>query len=296
MYEDIIKFVKLIDNHSFTLAANELHISQPALSVAIKNLEKQLQVNLIIRSHRSFKISPMGQLVYDHAVAIKNNVEQLKLDLINATNQKINLKIGLIDSVAETLFIESNDFFNLISDLSNLNISINNSDILLNQFNRSELDIVCLTKSDYSLKFNKFIGNVKEPFCLVTSSQNYELADAEIKKNQKISNFLSYNSGSNTSKIIDKFFIENNISINKTFFSTSPNLALQLTLKGNGTVFLPKFMVNDYVKSGVLKQININGFETIYRSVDILSINNTQVIKIAKLIYQELKRKFSLEN
>ncbi len=250
MQEDIIKFVCLIDQGSFTLASRELHMSQPALSIAIKNLEKSLQTELIIRSHKSFQISPFGKIVYEYGILAKNNTEQLKQDLISYKNQPINLRIGLIDSVAETLFLQSESFFNEINNLSSLNLTINNSDILFNKFNKSEFDIVCLTKPIYSINNKKFIGSVNEPFYLICRSDSYETVSRNLKEKNYLDNFLSYNSNSNTAKIIDSYLTKNNIKVNRTFYSTSPSLILQLVLKGIGISVLPRQMVEKYIKEG----------------------------------------------
>ncbi len=292
MYEDILKFVCLVDQGSFTLASRELHISQPALSIAIKNLEKSLQTELIVRSHRSFRISPMGKIVYDYGVLSKNNAEQLKSDLISAKNQPINLTIGLIDSVAETLFLHSQSFFNKINALASLNLTINNSDILLSKFNKSEFDIVCLTKPVYSISNKKFIGSVDEPFYLICGFDSYKSVSQTLKQKSRIDNFLSYNTNSNTSKIIDNFLTKNNITVDKTFYSTSPNLILQLVLKNIGVSVLPRQLVEKYIKSGKLSKINVNKKDYIYRPIDILSADSKSIRKVAELILSELQKNF----
>lgn len=60
-------FICLVDKHSFTEAAKECFITQPALSMQIKNLEKELDVTLINRIGRSFEVTPAGKLLYDRA-------------------------------------------------------------------------------------------------------------------------------------------------------------------------------------------------------------------------------------
>ena len=50
---------------SFTLAAKELSITQPAVSQAIKRLELTLGVALFARSHRKVVLTPAGQQFYE---------------------------------------------------------------------------------------------------------------------------------------------------------------------------------------------------------------------------------------
>ena len=51
-------FVCVVDNNSFTLAANEQYVSQSAISQQIKALEASLGVELMVREKRSFQLTP----------------------------------------------------------------------------------------------------------------------------------------------------------------------------------------------------------------------------------------------
>ena len=48
MDERLKKFVQLVDSGSYTQASRQLHISQPALSVAIGKLERELHASLLV--------------------------------------------------------------------------------------------------------------------------------------------------------------------------------------------------------------------------------------------------------
>lgn len=63
-------FVTVVRLHSFSKAAEELFLSQPTVSMHIHQLETELHTRLIIRSTKSFSVSPKGQEVYDYAVRI----------------------------------------------------------------------------------------------------------------------------------------------------------------------------------------------------------------------------------
>lgn len=53
-------FVTLVEQRSFTKAAEHLHISQPSLSNAIKKLEKEIGLKLIDRDTRNFQLTREG--------------------------------------------------------------------------------------------------------------------------------------------------------------------------------------------------------------------------------------------
>lgn len=65
-------FVSVVKNQSFTKAANELFISQPTVSSHIKNLEQELNKQLIIRSTKNITITEYGWELYETAKQILN--------------------------------------------------------------------------------------------------------------------------------------------------------------------------------------------------------------------------------
>lgn len=52
---------------NITQAAGELHISQPSLSYALKELEKELGYDLFRRSNHRISLTPEGELFYEKA-------------------------------------------------------------------------------------------------------------------------------------------------------------------------------------------------------------------------------------
>ena len=53
-------FVTVAEERNVTRAAERLHISQPSLSAAIQQLERQLGVELVVRVGRRIEITPRG--------------------------------------------------------------------------------------------------------------------------------------------------------------------------------------------------------------------------------------------
>ena len=68
-------FIEIAKRKSFTKAANELYISQSALSKTVKMLESQLEVQLIDRASKTFKLTDEGQILFEKG--------QLVLDKLN---------------------------------------------------------------------------------------------------------------------------------------------------------------------------------------------------------------------
>lgn len=78
-------FVTVVDTGSFTEAAEECFISQSAISQQILSLEKELGVQLLVRSTRRFTLTEPGKyLLYSHGKKLLGETEKLKNSTIAA--------------------------------------------------------------------------------------------------------------------------------------------------------------------------------------------------------------------
>ncbi|MGJ8563094.1 MAG: LysR family transcriptional regulator [Alphaproteobacteria bacterium] len=90
-------FTSLIEHGSFAQAASALHISQPALSIAIKTLEKELNTELIDRSIKPICPTVYGEIVYRSAKTLNDEGERLHRelrDMANLNNGSISIVYG----------------------------------------------------------------------------------------------------------------------------------------------------------------------------------------------------------
>lgn len=71
-YQAMLTFVRVVDTGSFSAAARQLNVGQPAVSKTIAQLEGRLQVSLLIRSTHGLTPTEAGQRFYERArVAIQ---------------------------------------------------------------------------------------------------------------------------------------------------------------------------------------------------------------------------------
>lgn len=78
-------FVTVVDTGSFTEAAEECFISQSAIiSQQILSLEKELGVQLLVRSTRRFTLTELGKYLYSHGKKLLGETEKLKNGTIAA--------------------------------------------------------------------------------------------------------------------------------------------------------------------------------------------------------------------
>ncbi|MCK3685698.1 hydrogen peroxide-inducible genes activator [Maribellus sp. YY47] len=95
---------ELYNAGSFSAAAENLGITQPALSLQIQKLEEELDFKLIDRTKRPLKLTDEGTVFYEKTVDILQQIERLKdLSLELGEQIKGNLRVGIIPTVAPYL-------------------------------------------------------------------------------------------------------------------------------------------------------------------------------------------------
>lgn len=70
-------FVTVVEKNSFTEAAEELFVSQSAISQQIQALEEELGVELLQRQHRKFTVTPAGDYFYREAKRVLADIDQV---------------------------------------------------------------------------------------------------------------------------------------------------------------------------------------------------------------------------
>ncbi|TDL30813.1 LysR family transcriptional regulator [Jeotgalibacillus sp. S-D1] len=104
-------FIKVTDTGSFTRAADELYMTQPAISRMMKSLEDEAGMPLFIRSRKKLRLTDAGRVFYEHAQKMDQQFQELQDSLASLSNHTKGLiRIGLpsiIDSVFFTSLIAS---------------------------------------------------------------------------------------------------------------------------------------------------------------------------------------------
>jgi DNA-binding transcriptional LysR family regulator len=72
-------FVRVVETGSFSAAARQLHVGQPAVSKTIAQLENRLQVALLTRSTHGLTPTEAGQLFYERARAAVQEADEAEL-------------------------------------------------------------------------------------------------------------------------------------------------------------------------------------------------------------------------
>lgn len=96
---DLFCFVAVVEEQSFTKAAERLYIAQPPLSRKIQKLEQELHVVLFERGSRPLKTTEAGTFFYQHALKLLANAEEVKSMTKRVGTTERVLKLGFVASL-----------------------------------------------------------------------------------------------------------------------------------------------------------------------------------------------------
>lgn len=94
-------FISIVESGSFSLAAEDLYISQSSLSKQIIALEKELGVRLIDRSQRKIALTEAGKIFHKHASRIREHHRSLQAELADHKKGTPSLRIAAIPVIAQ---------------------------------------------------------------------------------------------------------------------------------------------------------------------------------------------------
>lgn len=92
-------FAAVVEEGSISAAARRLHLSQPPLSIQIRNLETEYGVRLLDRGARRARVTSAGEVLYEYAVRILEMTRAAEDDLESLkAGQRTSLRLGIISS------------------------------------------------------------------------------------------------------------------------------------------------------------------------------------------------------
>jgi len=258
MEDRLQKFAALVDAETFTKAAEVLHISQPALTTAIKKLERELGQKLLARNGARFRMTSAGRLAYMEGKELSARRNNLKLQFSSLQHQKVDLAIGMIDSVAEAL-LENTDVLDNLERVTHVSLSINNSQSLMQAVERGSLDVAIIAKQPQKLsgRFETVALGV-EPLVFVTHKLQAADVQTQMKKGS-ILQFLSYNQNSTTHRLILQTAERAGVELLPSFYSTSPEIILRQIRGQKGVAALPFSLVESHIQKGELVPVFLSG-------------------------------------
>ena len=293
MNEGLRKFVAVVEAGTFTKAAEVLHVSQPALSVAVRNLEKFVGAKLLESTGRhGVVLTQAGQVVYAAALEHRRVEQNLKLQLISLGEQKVPLQLGLIDSVA-VLLANLPEQLQLLEMTTELGLYVANSESLRRGVLQSELDVAIIVADDQADDRLEIAATTADTLVLVCTPGVKRDLQAKIDARDPLP-FLSYVRSSATYSIIDTALKQSKIHAQTVLYSSSPAVMLGMVERGKGAALLPRLLVKDKLESGslVILQHKAKPYE-IQRRLHVVTLKGRKIpprlVGLALAMRQQLK-------
>lgn len=109
MFNQLRYFISVVKNNNFTKAAEECHISQPAISQQIRDLESNIGVKLLNRNGRTFSVTPAGEYLFQHGQDIIDSLDDVvkQTQIIGRGKQDYVLRIGYLRTFGTKEFLQA---------------------------------------------------------------------------------------------------------------------------------------------------------------------------------------------
>lgn len=136
-------FLRVAERQNFTRAAEDLGISQPALSRSIQKLEEELGRPVFERKTRSVALTDAGTLLQSRAQQVLTILEDTKAEITD-DGQSGRLRVGAIPTIAPYFLPEVLRQFSEEFPRATLIVQENTTDALLKSCTQGEIDLAIL--------------------------------------------------------------------------------------------------------------------------------------------------------
>jgi DNA-binding transcriptional LysR family regulator len=152
--ERIKTFITLVDLESYSLTAEKFEISQPAVSMQIKSLEKYFDTELFHKEKGEIILSPAGKIVYQEGKKILKRWGYLKQRVESKKNMKIK-KLKIASSTIPSVYLLPEIISTLNKNIDDLKteISVGDSRAMINLLENSEVDLIVVGSKPQNNKF-----------------------------------------------------------------------------------------------------------------------------------------------
>ena len=244
-------FYMVANTGNITKAAEELMISQPAISKSIKNLEEQLGGQLFIRTKRGVILTDEGREFYNYisrAMEYIYNAENKFKDLINLNTGTI--KIGVSSTLTKEFLTPYLEIFHSRYPKIDIQIVTNLSSELVPKLKNGLIDIIILNIVDEVIDKDINIMECRKiQDCFVVNNTYKDLINKELSL-KDLNNYplILQSKGSNTRKFLDNLANTHNVVLKPIMELASYSLVVEFSKIGLGIGYVTK----DYIK----KEIN----------------------------------------
>ncbi|CQR46365.1 HTH-type transcriptional regulator CynR [Paraliobacillus sp. PM-2] len=250
-------FFEVAKHKSISRAADVLHISQPALSKMIKNLEVELGMTLLLRTNKASELTDAGMVVFEYAKKINQQMDDMMIILHDLTELKRGeIHFGLPPIIGSLFFPNVLAAFHKAYPNIKINITEYGGAKVVRSVVEGEMDLgVTVLPIDESL-FDIY-PLVKENMQLVVhrdhSLAHRKAVDLSELKNEE---FIFYHEDFALHDMIWQHFLDVGYEPKILFKSSQWDLMSEMVAADLGITILPK-SICDRVKNDAIQIIDL---------------------------------------
>ena len=238
---------------SFTKAATNLYMSQPAVSKAIQELEMEIKTPLFERFPKQVVLTPIGVSFLKQANALLSQLDDM-VTSIDTIQEKQTLRIGSNITIASTKLTSFLKQLTQRYPFVTLQVEVASVEKTLASLYDHSLDIAfvegVLPSAD--LQYVTFASYDIQAVCAYDA--DFQVASVDDLVNYPL---LLREKGSAIRNVLDSYVTLHHHQMEPSWTSTNSNVLLQAAIQGFGITFLPSTMVEKKLKQQLLRSIDL---------------------------------------
>jgi len=249
-------YLKVTETLSITKTAEKLNLTQPAISIQLKNFQDQFDYPLIEIINKKIQVTGLGKEIAIAAESIINEIDNINYKSQNYKNKLAgHLKIATVSTGKYIMPFLLADYLKQNSGVD-LTMDVTNYSKVLSSLLQYEMDFALISDNPENTRFEKFDLIKNELFLVGNSSINLaSVGDKDFSD----TTFLFREEGSRTRLVMENFISKNKIKIKKKIELTSNEAVKQAVIAGLGVSIMPLIGMRNEIECGLLKIIPKKG-------------------------------------
>ena len=261
-------FSKVVELKSITKAAEALHLTQPAVSIQLKNLQDQFEIPLTEVVGRKLHVTDFGMEIADAAEQIINQVYAINYKTLAYKGQLTGrLKLSVVSTGKYVMPNFLTDFMQQHTGIE-LMMDVTNKNKVVESLENNEVDFALVSILPDGLNIDK-LDLLQNKLYLVGNTKTKFKKDVKAKEIFKDLPLIFREKGSGTRQTMERFFEQHKISVLKKMELTSNEAVKQALLAGLGYSIMPLIGIRNELQNKDLQIIPIPSLpiKTIWRLI-----------------------------
>lgn len=254
-------FAKIVELGSITKASEELHLTQPAASIQLKNLQDQFEIPLTEVIGRKIYITDFGKEIAGAAQSILQQVDEINYKTLQHKGQIVGkLKLSVVSTGKYVMPYFLTDFLNESNGVD-LIMDVTNKATVIKHLENNDVDYALVSVLPKNIAVEN-IPLMENRLYLVGRKTKETPAKIKLKTLENLP-LIYREQGSATRQVMEKFLSDNDIHVLKKMELTSNEAVKQAVLAGLGFSIMPLIGIKNELKNGELAIIEVKGLPII---------------------------------